>query len=65
GNQQAFELLCGISQDQSFLPAWDVFRSHRLVDSIFSVEAQDIDAQRTHVAERHGWTVGVLLLHLK
>ena len=30
GNQQALELLCGISQDQPFLPAWDVFRSHRL-----------------------------------
>jgi hypothetical protein len=28
-NQQTFELLCGISQDEPFLPAWDIFRSHR------------------------------------
>ena len=44
GNQQALELLCGISQDQPFLPAWDVFRSHRLGELHFSVEAQDVEA---------------------
>jgi hypothetical protein len=25
-NQQTFELLCGIGQDQTSLPAWDIFR---------------------------------------
>jgi hypothetical protein len=44
GNQQALELLCGISQDQPFLPARDVFRSHRLGSSISQFEAQDIKA---------------------
>jgi hypothetical protein len=52
GNQQTLELLCGISQDQPFLPT----SSGRigLGELHFSVEAQDIEAPGlAHVVERH------------